>query len=175
MRQSIKCCRGKRVKRSGYQMYSDSKLMLYMFGAELQKRLRSTSSSTDVFSAHPGVAQTDAFRKSDKSKFMARVLKSGADFIGQSPGGAAQSIMKCATDPSLTGENTFASQQRNRHLTDTRGAEVHHFFVNELCYEVNSNYAMSCRNGRWGQALGQLVHWHTSQAFWINLAAVLYS
>ena len=85
-------------------MYSDSKLMLFMFGAELQKRLRSTGSSTDVFSAHPGVAQTDAFRKSDKSKFMARVLKSGADFIGQSPGGAAQSVMKCATDPSLTGE-----------------------------------------------------------------------
>ncbi|KAL3150352.1 hypothetical protein ABBQ32_000194 [Trebouxia sp. C0010 RCD-2024] len=94
---------GTRVQRSGYQMYADSKLMLYMFGAELQKRLRSMGSSTDVFNAHPGVAQTDAFRKSDKSKIAARVLKSGADFIGQSPGGAAQSIMKCATDPSLTG------------------------------------------------------------------------
>ena len=111
MCQSLMRCRGKRVKRSGYQMYSDSKLMLYMFGAELQKRLRSTSSSTDVFSAHPGVAQTDAFRKSDKSKFMARVLKSGADFIGQSPGGAAQSIMKCATDPSLTGENPLPASK----------------------------------------------------------------
>ena len=80
-----------------------------MFGAELQKRLRSMGSSTDVFNAHPGVAQTDAFRKSDKSKIAARVLKSGADFIGQSPGGAAQSIMKCATDPSLTGALYTAS------------------------------------------------------------------
>lgn len=102
-------CRGQRVQRSGYAMYADSKLMLYMFGAELQKRLRSMGSSTDVFNAHPGVAQTDAFRKSDKSKIAARVLKSGADFIGQSAGGAAQSIMKCATDPSLTGVLQTAS------------------------------------------------------------------
>lgn len=94
---------GKKVKSSAYKMYSDSKLMLYMFGVELQKRLRSGGSSTDVFSAHPGVAQTDAFRKSDKSKVMARVLASGADVIGQSAGGGAQSLMKCATDPSLTG------------------------------------------------------------------------
>ena len=97
-------CRGKKVKSSAYKMYSDSKLMLYMFGVELQKRLRSGGSSTDVFSAHPGVAQTDAFRKSDKSKVMARVLASGADVIGQSAGGGAQSLMKCATDPSLTGQ-----------------------------------------------------------------------
>lgn len=86
-------------------MYAASKLMLYMFGVELQKRLRSTSSSTDVFSAHPGVSQTDAFRKSDKSKLMARIMKSGADFIGQSPGGGAQSLVKCATDPALTGQH----------------------------------------------------------------------
>ncbi|DBA78907.1 TPA: hypothetical protein ACH3X1_008789 [Trebouxia sp. C0004] len=94
---------GKKVKRSGYQMYAASKLMLYMFGVELQKRLRSVGSSTDIFSAHPGVAQTDAFRKSDKSKVMARIMASGADLIGQSPGGGAQSLVRCATDPALTG------------------------------------------------------------------------
>ncbi|KAL0029869.1 hypothetical protein WJX77_004524 [Trebouxia sp. C0004] len=70
---------------------------------ELQKRLRSVGSSTDIFSAHPGVAQTDAFRKSDKSKVMARIMASGADLIGQSPGGGAQSLVRCATDPALTG------------------------------------------------------------------------
>ena len=80
--------------------------MLYMFGVELQKRLRSVGSSTDVFSAHPGVAQTDAFRKSDKSKLMARIMASGADAIGQSPGGGAQSLVRCATDPALTGQPT---------------------------------------------------------------------
>ncbi|DBB12987.1 hypothetical protein WJX82_010126 [Trebouxia sp. C0006] len=94
---------GKKVKRSGYQMYAASKLMLYMFGVELQRRLRSVGSSTDIFSAHPGVAQTDAFRKSDKSKAMARIMASGADLIGQSPGGGAQSLVRCATDPALTG------------------------------------------------------------------------
>ncbi|DBA93456.1 TPA: hypothetical protein ACH3X2_003241 [Trebouxia sp. C0005] len=94
---------GKKVKRSGYQMYAASKLMLYMFGVELQKRLRSVGSSTDIFSAHPGVARTDAFRKSDKSKAMARIMASGADFIGQSPGGGAQSLVRRATDPALTG------------------------------------------------------------------------
>ena len=96
--------RGEKVKRSGYQMYAASKLMLYMFGVELQKRLRSVGSSTDIFSAHPGVAQTDAFRKSDKSKAMARLMASGADLIGQSPGGGAQSLVRCATDPALTGQ-----------------------------------------------------------------------
>lgn len=85
-------------------MYAASKLMLYMFGVELQKRLRSVGSSTDIFSAHPGVARTDAFRKSDKSKAMARIMASGADFIGQSPGGGAQSLVRCATDPALTGQ-----------------------------------------------------------------------
>ncbi len=101
-------CRGKKVKRSGYQMYAASKLMLYMFGVELQKRLRSVGSSTDIFSAHPGVAQTDAFRKSDKSKAMARIMASGADLIGQSPGGGAQSLVRCATDPALTGQCSSA-------------------------------------------------------------------
>ena len=85
-------------------MYAASKLMLYMFGVELQRRLRSVGSSTDIFSAHPGVAQTDAFRKSDKSKAMARIMASGADLIGQSPGGGAQSLVRCATDPALTGQ-----------------------------------------------------------------------
>lgn len=94
---------GRNVKRSGYQMYAASKLMLYMLGVELQKRLRSIGSSTDVFNAHPGVAQTDAFRKSDKSKFLARAMAFGADTIGQSAGGGAQSLLKAATDPSLTG------------------------------------------------------------------------
>ncbi len=90
-------------------MYAASKLMLYMFGVELQKRLRSSGSSTDIFSAHPGVAQTDAFRKSDKSKLMARIMASGADAIGQSPGGGAQSLVRCATDPALTGKHAHIS------------------------------------------------------------------
>lgn len=83
--------------------------MLYMFGVELQKRLRAVGSSTDIFSAHPGVAQTDAFRKSDKSKAMARIMASGADLIGQSSGGGAQSLVRCATDPALTGQYPSAS------------------------------------------------------------------
>lgn len=98
------CHRGRNVKRSGYQMYSDSKLMLYMFTVELQKRLKAAGSTAETFAAHPGVAQTDAFRKSDKTKLTARILKSGADFIGQSAGGGAQSILRALTDPSLTGD-----------------------------------------------------------------------
>ena len=85
-------------------MYSDSKLMLYMFTVELQKRLRAAGSSAETFAAHPGVAQTDAFRKSDKSKATAKILASGAKFIGQSSGGGAQSVLRALTDPSLTGE-----------------------------------------------------------------------
>ncbi len=108
-------CRGKKVKRSGYQMYAASKLMLYMFGVELQKRLRSVGSSTDIFSAHPGVAQTDAFRKSDKSKPMARLMASGADLIGQSASGGAQSLVRCATDPALTGQYSSAPSHMLRY------------------------------------------------------------
>lgn len=78
---------------------------MYMFTVELQKRLRAAGSSAETFAAHPGVAKTDAFRKSDKSKLTARILKSGADVIGQSAGGGAQSILRALTDPSLTGDH----------------------------------------------------------------------
>ena len=98
-------CRGRHVKHSGYQMYADSKLMLYMFTVEMQKRFTAAGSSVETFAAHPGVAQTDAFRKSDKSKPAANLLASGAKFLGQSAGGGAQSILKALTDPALTGES----------------------------------------------------------------------
>ena len=74
-----------------------------MFTVEMQKRLKAAGSSAETFSAHPGVAQTDAFRKSDKTKLTARILASGASFIGQSAQGGAQSILNTLTDPSLTG------------------------------------------------------------------------
>ena len=50
-----------------------------------------------------GVAQTDIFPKSDKGKLGAGVLAAGAVAVGQSPGGGAQSVLKVATDSSLTG------------------------------------------------------------------------
>lgn len=96
-------------------MYADSKLMLYMFTVEMQKRFKAAGSSVETFAAHPGVAQTDAFRKSDKSKPAANLLASGAKFLGQSPGGGAQSILKALTDPALTGESQNA-QLQPRHL-----------------------------------------------------------
>ena len=84
-------------------MYAESKVKLFMLTAELQRRLRATGSSTDVFSVHPGVAQTDIFPKSDTEKLGANVLAAGAVAVGQSPGGGAQSVLKVATDPHLTG------------------------------------------------------------------------
>ena len=84
-------------------MYAESKVKLFMLTAELQRRLRASGSSTDVFSVHPGVAQTDIFPKSDTEKLGANVLAAGAVAVGQSPGGGAQSVLKVATDPHLTG------------------------------------------------------------------------
>ena len=177
------------MKRSGYQMYSDSKLMLYMFGVELQKRLRASGSSTDIFSAHPGVAQTDAFRKSDKSKIMARVLASGADLIGQSAGGGAQSLMKCATDPSLTGQ-PYDAVLASKGLQCSNGQLM--VSALGLCPDYQSPHErscvhlvhmytraaytppMACRDGRWGQALGMLVYRHSSKALWSNSAFMLH-
>ncbi len=49
------------------------------------------------------MAQTDIFPKSDKGKLGAGLLAAGAVAVGQSPGGGAQSILKVATDSSLTG------------------------------------------------------------------------
>ena len=49
------------------------------------------------------MAQTDIFPKSDKGKLGAGVLAAGAVAVGQSPGGGAQSVLKVATDSSLTG------------------------------------------------------------------------
>ena len=77
--------------------------MLYMFTVELQKRLKAAGIGAETFAAHPGVAQTDAFRKSDKTKLTARLLASGASFLGQSAQGGAQSVLKTLTDPALTG------------------------------------------------------------------------
>ncbi len=42
-------------------------------------------------------------RKSDKSKPVAASMAFGAQLIGQSAGGGAQPLLKCATLPSLTG------------------------------------------------------------------------
>ncbi|KAL3146091.1 hypothetical protein ABBQ38_015440 [Trebouxia sp. C0009 RCD-2024] len=88
---------------SDYKMYAESKVKLFMLTAELQRRLHASGSTTDVFSVHPGVAQTGIFPKSDQSKLGARVLAAGAVAVGQSPGGGARSILKVATDPSLAG------------------------------------------------------------------------
>lgn len=87
-------------------MYAESKVKLFMLTAELQRRLHQAGSTTDVFSVHPGVAQTDIFPKSDKEKLGANVLAAGAVAVGQSPGGGAQSVLKVATDPHLTGCST---------------------------------------------------------------------
>ena len=84
-------------------MYAESKVKLLMLTAELQRRLRASGSNTDVFSVHPGVAQTDIFPKSDKEKLMANVFAAGAVAVGQSSAGGAQSILKVATDPLLKG------------------------------------------------------------------------
>lgn len=84
-------------------MYAESKVKLFMLTAELQRRLHAAGSTTDVFSVHPGVAQTEIFPKSDQNKLGARVLAAGAVAVGQSPGGGARSILKVATDPSLAG------------------------------------------------------------------------
>lgn len=84
-------------------MYAESKVKLFMLTVELQRRLHASGSTTDVFSVHPGVAQTGIFPKSDQDKLGARVLAAGAVAVGQSPGGGARSILKVATDPSLTG------------------------------------------------------------------------
>lgn len=84
-------------------MYAESKVKLFMLTAELQRRLRATNSTTDVFSVHPGVAQTEIFPKSDGDKLGAKVLAAGAVAVGQSPAGGAQSVLKVATDLHLTG------------------------------------------------------------------------
>ena len=47
-------CRGRNMRHSDYRLYADSKLKLFMFTAELQRRLHAAGSSTDVFSVHPG-------------------------------------------------------------------------------------------------------------------------
>lgn len=46
--------RHKRDMCNDYRTYADSKVKLFMFTAELQRRLRAAGSSTDVFSVHPG-------------------------------------------------------------------------------------------------------------------------
>jgi NAD(P)-dependent dehydrogenase (short-subunit alcohol dehydrogenase family) len=94
---------GSTAERSDYTQYCNSKLFVLMFTAELQRRLKASGSNIDVFAAHPGVSLTDAFRKSDKSKPVAKALTQGAQLIGQSAAGGAQSVIKCATDPELTG------------------------------------------------------------------------
>lgn len=95
--------RGCHTECSDYKMYAESKVKLFMLTAELQRRLHAAGSTIDVFSVHPGVAQTDIFPKSDQGKLGAKVLAAGAVAVGQSPGGGARSILKVATDPSLAG------------------------------------------------------------------------
>lgn len=96
--------RGCNAGHSDYKMYAESKVKLFMLTAELQRRLHAAGSTTDVFPVHPGVAQTDIFPKSDKDKLGANVLAAGAVAVGQSSAGGAQSVLKVATDPGLTGE-----------------------------------------------------------------------
>ena len=106
-------CRGAKSKRSDYMCYANSKMLLMMFSGELQRRLRSSGSSIDCFSAHPGISSTDIFRKQDKSKPSANLL----DTLGngvlariQPPERGCHSMLYTATEPTLTGQTASCVQ-----------------------------------------------------------------
>lgn len=102
-------CRGERFSRngaprSGYKAYACSKLALSMFARELQRRARSAAPGLDVFLAHPGVAVTDAFRKSDHDKGSAFWLDKIKNVLAQPAATGAVPLLYTATAPELEGE-----------------------------------------------------------------------
>eukprot|EP00884_Botryococcus_braunii_P000024 jgi/Botrbrau1/10021/Bobra.0012s0108.1 len=96
---------GKSIKKSGYRPYARSKLWLIMLARELQRRLRKSAPGVDVFLAQPGIAKTDAFRKSDtETKLNAKFLSAFANVFGQNASRGAQSNLYVATAPELEGQ-----------------------------------------------------------------------
>jgi NAD(P)-dependent dehydrogenase (short-subunit alcohol dehydrogenase family) len=90
--------------RSGYKAYACSKLALSMFARELQRRLRGAKPGVDVFLAHPGIAVTDAFRKSDKDKASGFWLDKIKNVLAQPAATGAVPLLYTATAPELEGD-----------------------------------------------------------------------
>eukprot|EP00026_Physarum_polycephalum_P011287 Phypoly_transcript_11495.p1 GENE.Phypoly_transcript_11495~~Phypoly_transcript_11495.p1 ORF type:complete len:354 (+),score=48.42 Phypoly_transcript_11495:120-1181(+) len=79
--------------------YATSKLANILFANELQNRVKGTG--VDVFSVAPGLVKTDASRN---HKGLGKILLNIVYFlIGKTPEQGAQTIIKAAISPSLTG------------------------------------------------------------------------
>ncbi|KAK9829924.1 hypothetical protein WJX72_008676 [[Myrmecia] bisecta] len=101
--------KGEKHGRSDYAMYAMSKVATLMFCRELQRRMAASSANIDCFACHPGVAMTDAFRKSDKTKLTANILNFAKEIIGQSEEKGAIPMLHCATAENLTGQGAAAN------------------------------------------------------------------
>lgn len=87
---------------SGSDYYAPSKLASLMLGLELARRLEGTG--IDVFVAHPGIAQTDLFRKMTRRNFSAIMLDWLQSLFGQSAYRGGLPVAYAATEPSLQGK-----------------------------------------------------------------------
>eukprot|EP00891_Asterochloris_glomerata_P003412 jgi/Astpho2/3412/fgenesh1_pg.00054_%23_66_t len=87
--------------RSGLGLYSCTKMFNIMLAREFARRLN--GQGIDCFACHPGVADTELYSKTDKSKPEGVAFPVLDKVWGQSAERGAIPIIKAATDPELTG------------------------------------------------------------------------
>lgn len=60
-------------------------------------------------------------------------------------------------------------------LCCNRVSNMHPDSLAQTCHLYPVTYVAKCRYGWWRQTLGQLVHWHSLPAIWLDLATVFHS
>ena len=90
---------------SRFRAYARSKLANLLFTYELQRRLE--GSGTIAVAAHPGGVATDLGRRATGHRLY-RALLPLFEWLSQSPGEGARSVLRAATDPDLAGGELVA-------------------------------------------------------------------
>ncbi|KAL3155087.1 hypothetical protein ABBQ38_011150 [Trebouxia sp. C0009 RCD-2024] len=94
--------KGNKDNRSGLTIYGTTKLFNIMLAREFARRLE--GKGIDCFATHPGIADTRLYPKLDFSKPEAVAFNAFESIYNQSAEDGAISLLRAATDPSLTGQ-----------------------------------------------------------------------
>jgi NAD(P)-dependent dehydrogenase (short-subunit alcohol dehydrogenase family) len=94
--------KGTQKDSSDSQVYGLSKLMNIMLAKALNEKLKGTG--VEAFSAHPGIADTDIFDKTDKSKPVGGAVSVLNQVVGQPAERGASPLLYAAASPDVEGK-----------------------------------------------------------------------
>lgn len=94
--------------------YAQSKLANALFGFELDRRLRAADAPITSVVAHPGYSATELFTRNPNPSLSDRLTGLITPLVGSTPEHGAQSQIRAAVDPTLTGGELVGPRFRVR-------------------------------------------------------------